>query len=948
MTIPTGLELVWADAGGTTDPGNAKYQLGWVAEIPTFQNFNHVLQALDKTKLSFAESDIYPWQDKIAYAVGARVLSNTIRYTCITAHNDNAGTDPQDPTLDTTNSYWVTGTLLSAESDAVLNQTEGLKLDRINKRTSKTVWQGNDATLNNESAVLALNTPTAADDNFLFANVQGKIVVVNVGTKTIPDGTTSLLPSVNNNAHHVFHEGNEPNITQVVNGLEKNPEDGVLYGRRDGNWVKVTATTISIAPPPPVAGDGAMWYNLDDGTTYVDIDDGDSSQWVPVSPPTVPENYRREFVHNFATLAAAIASSKIEEGDSCELIERLSGNGGGGKWKVVLANTVTPNGTYIVACTGIPTLALLLVVESLADIKQFGAVGDGVADDQPAIQAAIDYIASIGGGSVYIPVGVFNVNSTIILPDFDTPTSSFGDVGMRIYGASRNGSNIVTSLDIDVFTLNDFYNFSHFSIQQRGTIGTGKAMYASNQVRFITMYDMNVISFKYGCLMRYTLWMAWRDIYFVGCTCGVRLSRNILQEDQTNPPSGHFWNLTNKDVSYTKTFVANTFQDNTENWVVDVLKGARMRNVTQNIYGTILDNTSTTVTVVWDSGNPQPWNVGDQANISGIGFFNNQLTFDNILCNGGEIGIWASCMGATFNNVTCQNQETEGLSNSVLPAGQAGTGMWLDGGGEGASNSFNNTILSYYTEDTHISLKIENTRIVTVHGWFAQGKGAPIAGDALLWIKNSKINMTAQTGSASWTNAIVAVDSFICNAGPIQASGGNYDLTNSKVILDGIFDEDGNIGTAAFPHNNCYLEGALFVGGTDNANRIRHVDKGTFTATLTPENSGSTPLDPTADLMLFTKIDRLVTINGRIDVGVVVTPTGTWLDIGTLPYLVNSSSERGGNAGGGQCVMFQGATQTLLPVIFLEGSSTARIYMDASTLLGGEQFFFTLNYVTTT
>lgn len=287
MTTPTGLELVWANAGGTTDPGNAKYQLGWVAEIPTFQNFNHVLQTLDKTKLSFAESDIYPWQDKIAYVKGARVLRSTVRYTCITSHNDSAGTNPQDPTLDTTNSYWVTGTLLSAESNAVLSQEEGLKLDRINKRTSKTIWQGNDATLNNESAVLALNTPTVADDNFLFANVQGKIVVVNVGTKVIPDGTTSLLPSVNNNAHHVFHEGNQPDVTQVTNGLEKNPEDGVLYGRRDGNWVKVTATSISIAPPPPVAGDGAMWYNLDDGTTYVDIDDGDSSQWVPVSPPVV-------------------------------------------------------------------------------------------------------------------------------------------------------------------------------------------------------------------------------------------------------------------------------------------------------------------------------------------------------------------------------------------------------------------------------------------------------------------------------------------------------------------------------------------------------------------------------------------------------------------------------------------------------------------------------------
>lgn len=37
------------------------------------------------------------------------------------------------------------------------------------------------------------------------------------------------------------------------------------------------------------------------------------------------------------------------------------------------------------------------------NVKRFGAVGDGVTNDRPAISAAINYLAALGGGTVYIP-----------------------------------------------------------------------------------------------------------------------------------------------------------------------------------------------------------------------------------------------------------------------------------------------------------------------------------------------------------------------------------------------------------------------------------------------------------------------------------------------------------------------------------------------------------------
>jgi hypothetical protein len=46
-------------------------------------------------------------------------------------------------------------------------------------------------------------------------------------------------------------------------------------------------------------------------------------------------------------------------------------------------------------------------------VKDFGAVGDGVTNDAPAIQAAINAVSALGGGRVYIPQGSYLINNTI-------------------------------------------------------------------------------------------------------------------------------------------------------------------------------------------------------------------------------------------------------------------------------------------------------------------------------------------------------------------------------------------------------------------------------------------------------------------------------------------------------------------------------------------------------
>ena len=44
-------------------------------------------------------------------------------------------------------------------------------------------------------------------------------------------------------------------------------------------------------------------------------------------------------------------------------------------------------------------------------VKNFGAMGDGVTDDTPAIQVAINKLEASGGGTLQVPAGTYLLNS---------------------------------------------------------------------------------------------------------------------------------------------------------------------------------------------------------------------------------------------------------------------------------------------------------------------------------------------------------------------------------------------------------------------------------------------------------------------------------------------------------------------------------------------------------
>lgn len=77
-------------------------------------------------------------------------------------------------------------------------------------------------------------------------------------------------------------------------------------------------------------------------------------------------------------------------------------------------------------------------------VKDFGAVGDGVTDDTTAIQAAIDSIPS-AGGSIYFPVGIYLISSTLIVST--ESISLTGEGGNYFFGSVKYNSGSILLWD---------------------------------------------------------------------------------------------------------------------------------------------------------------------------------------------------------------------------------------------------------------------------------------------------------------------------------------------------------------------------------------------------------------------------------------------------------------------------------------------------------------------
>lgn len=89
--------------------------------------------------------------------------------------------------------------------------------------------------------------------------------------------------------------------------------------------------------------------------------------------------------------------------------------------------------------------------DNLFNLSDFGAVGDGITDDGPALQAALNAIAAAGGGILFVPAGRYAIN-TPVQKDFTGLGASLTILGVEsltpVPPANSSGQLLTAGLDL--------------------------------------------------------------------------------------------------------------------------------------------------------------------------------------------------------------------------------------------------------------------------------------------------------------------------------------------------------------------------------------------------------------------------------------------------------------------------------------------------------------------
>lgn len=181
---------------------------------------------------------------------------------------------------------------------------------------------------------------------------------------------------------------------------------------------------------------------------------------------------------------------------------------------------------------------------------------------------------------------------------------------------------------------------------------------------------------------------------------------------------------------------------------------------------------------------PGAWNADP-------GFFHNENVLTNVVCDGGEVGIWGTVNGCVFDAVTCQGQSSStGSGNVVLPAAMQGTGLWLQGSADAVGSTFGaqgNVISHYYAEFTRQPMIFERCQ-VRLSSFYVQG------GDV----------------GAKYPQAIKASYGAIIRGQDCAASGSDWFdyqvVANNSTLL-------GEVGVGATPGNASSLTSSTWYRG---------------------------------------------------------------------------------------------------------------------------------------
>ncbi|MFQ5442702.1 MAG: glycosyl hydrolase family 28-related protein [Thermodesulfobacteriota bacterium] len=344
--------------------------------------------------------------------------------------------------------------------------------------------------------------------------------------------------------------------------------------------------------------------------------------------------------------------------------------------------------------------------EHWADVRAYGAVGDGVADDTAAIQSAVD--ALTGGGTVFFPQGTYKITSavTVSASGVHLLGTGTGNTTIKIESAAIDG--VVFGDGVTQYTDVGCSNMSFTSAITRTGGGAVKfTKIIRGALRDFTInsqfygIELNAVTIAYIARgdIRNTIAATGRAIYINGAGNDHFISRVVADNPAGSEPlaglsitqSGAIWVDSCDfihcgrglllDVSagneITWCFFSNSAFDtcNDDGAQIDTVSGGSIRGVTfSNCW--FSSNTNRGVTIGQTSG------TVDGIHLVGCRFFNNgtnglgiaggsNVNIDSCLASGNsqtvsntDSGIWIDSGVGNFTVRNCHSGQMAGFGNT--------------------------------------------------------------------------------------------------------------------------------------------------------------------------------------------------------------------------------------------------------------------------------------------
>jgi len=360
--------------------------------------------------------------------------------------------------------------------------------------------------------------------------------------------------------------------------------------------------------------------------------------------------------------------------------------------------TATSNLNYLQGGTGSVARSVPSKLQDVVSAKDFGAVGNGVADDTAAIQAALNYVATIGG-EVYLPNGTYNISSSLTM---DTGVYTRG---ISLRGAGRNTIINVTAAGVDAI------KFSTTQFLQNSWI---RDLQITN-----TSSGGHLINIVYGCT-----------------TCFI----DNVELNQTNTAKSCIYG----DYSASGGGVYDTkFRGG--NWIVPV--GSTVPGVQFKANGTIFNENLFENLRLYNATGTQFFNIGI---VAGSNWLTNN-TFKNLnfeVCKGGAFQI-SSFKNCNFQNISFWDASGAYTQDIILMT--SGTGL------EAVANTFTNVARNGDTVTAgKYDINIQSGQDTVVINCYTQTGDSPVYNlnnKRVVWI-GKPFGTVSNTGGLTIINSI--------------------------------------------------------------------------------------------------------------------------------------------------------------------------------------------------